>query len=583
MQSGEVYSYNFKELAGTFVHGFKLDLSATCYLLLLPLLAAIPGLYFTGKWYRIFLKTYSFFMIILATLIIVSDADTYSYWGYRLEFSSVEYLKTPKDALASLKKGEFLLLLMAFLLMSSFFIFFCNKIINRFFSSPERIRHFIPGFFFFLLLTASLIIPIRGGTGVAPLNVGAAYFSESLFLNHTAINEVWNFGHSAAYRKPVRNPYQFGELSKALDDVRYLTKYSGTTRKVLNTERPNILLIVLESFGSYLTDHVGSDTVITPRFNEYTSEGIYFTNLYAAGSRTDKAIPAIFSGYPNLPTIQVLREPKKIQSMPGIVKLLDSAGYKSSFWYGGDINFADLNSFIITTGFRQKITIKNFDRTTYNSKWGVHDGVLFERLEDSLSKAKEPFIYSALTLSSHEPFEVPMEPVFKGHDELSRFRNSVYYTDRSLGEFLDKAKKTDWWKNTLVVIVADHCRRYSENVPVYSEEIFKIPMLWLGGALSCKNIRVSKIANQYDIPLTIANQLDMKSSFTFSKDLLSEKSASFAFYTYNEGFVFITDTTTSIFDIKLKNNILLKGVNPGSAERYGKAFLQVLFDDYLKR
>jgi phosphoglycerol transferase MdoB-like AlkP superfamily enzyme len=269
--------------------------------------------------------------------------------------------------------------------------------------------------------------------------------------------------------------------------------------------------------------------------------------------------------------------------MPGIIKLLDSAGYKTSFWYGGDINFANINSFITTTGFRQKVTKDDFDPTDYNSKWGVHDEVLLNRLFDSLSSATQPFAYSALTLSSHEPFEVPMDPVFKGKDVLSMFKNSVYYTDKVLGEFIDKAKKSDWWKNTVIIIIADHCRRNSNTIPVYSEEIFRIPMLWTGGALEKNNITVNKYGNQFDLPLTLAGQLNLISSFPFSKDLLSAGSHSFSFYTYNDGFAFITDSATSIYDAKLSKNVFERGRYPASAEMLGKSFLQVLFDDYLKR
>jgi phosphoglycerol transferase MdoB-like AlkP superfamily enzyme len=415
------------------------------------------------------------------------------------------------------------------------------------------------------------------------LNTGSVYFSSKLFPNHAAINVIWNFGHSAVYRKPVGNPYLFNDPCNAGTDVKYLTADSLLPRKVLLTKRPNILLIILESFGSQLIDQNPGDTLITPRFNEYIHEGIYFTNIYAAGSRTDKAIPAIFSGYPNLPTIQVIREPGKVESMTGFIKLLDSAGYKTSFWYGGDINFADMNSYLTTTGFREKITMENFSRKDYNSKWGVHDDVLFSLLQDSLSGTAEPFACAVLTLSSHEPFEVPMEPVFKGKDQFTLFKNSVFYTDRSLGYFLDNAKKSDWWKNTLVILIADHCRRSTEKIPVYSEEIFKIPMLWLGGALAYQDIRIDKIGCQFDLPLTLADQLGLNGSFPFSKDLLSEGSKSFAFYTYNEGFAFLTDTSTAIYDIKLQSRVKETGINPDQAEKFGKSFLQVLFDDYLER
>jgi phosphoglycerol transferase MdoB-like AlkP superfamily enzyme len=433
------------------------------------------------------------------------------------------------------------------------------------------------------ILAGSMIIPIRGGLRDSPINAGSVYFNQALFPNHAAINIIWNFGHSAIYSRPTSNPYLFSDPENAREDVNDLLKDSGSAVKVINSDRPNVLLIILESFGSFLTDQSSPDSIVTPRFREYVHQGLYFTNIYAAGSRTDKAIPAILSGYPNLPLIQVIREPEKTRSMPGIVKMLDSAGYKTSFWYGGDIDFANLDSYLSASGFRQKITKKDFSPKEWNSKWGVHDEILLNRLQDSLPSSRQPFACAVLTLSSHEPFEVPMDPVFKGEDVLSKFMNSVYYTDRSLGNFLDKASKTEWWKNTLVILMADHCRRNTFNVPVYSGEIYKIPMLWLGGAVSVKDVKINKVGNQFDLPLTLADQLNMKNHFIFSKDLLSTGSSSFAFYTYNEGFAFITDTTTVIYDIKMKKNVLEKGNDPLRAAKLGKSFLQVLFDDYLSR
>jgi phosphoglycerol transferase MdoB-like AlkP superfamily enzyme len=582
-QHKELVSYSTGILLATFYHGFSLDLSATCYFLILPLLLSLPTLFFPGRWYKKFIKIYSFFLIILCSAIILADAFIYSYWGFRIDFSVMEYAKTPKDAMASASTLQMIMFLVAVTSMSFLFILICNKLINILFASFGKVKHPVLTLIVFLILISSLIIPIRGGFGVAPLNTGSVYFSEKLFPNHAAINVIWNFGHSAVYSKPAENPYQFNDPDLAYSDVKYLTTDSLPPEKVIKTERPDILLIILESFGSQLIDNNPNDTVITPRFNEYIHEGIYFTNIYAAGSRTDKAVPAIFSGYPNLPTIQVIREPHKVESMPGVIKLLDSAGYRTSFWYGGDINFADLNSYLTTTGFRNKITMDNFDRKDYNSKWGVHDEILFDLLQDSLSKAKEPFAYAVLTLSSHEPFEVPMEPVFTGRDQLTLFKNSVFYTDKSLGAFLDKAKKSDWWKNTLVILIADHCRRNSEKIPVYSEDIFKIPMLWLGGALVNQNLKIEKLGSQFDLPLTLSNQLGLAGSFPFSKDLLSKGSKSFAFYTYNEGFAFLTDTSTAIYDIVLKASVVKKGSHSDLAEKLGKSFLQVLFDDYLKR
>jgi len=176
-----------------------------------------------------------------------------------------------------------------------------------------------------------------------------------------------------------------------------------------------------------------------------------------------------------------------------------------------------------------------------------------------------------------------MDPVFKGSDDFTKFRNSIHYTDRSLGEFLDWARTTGWWKNTLVVLVADHCRRNSTDIQEYSEEIYKIPMLWLGGALAQTGITIEKTGSQVDIPLTILRQLGLDGDYPFSKDLLSAGSGSFAFYTFNEGFGFITDSSKYIYEHKLGDSVIREGKDPDTAGRNGKAFLQVLYDDFLKR
>jgi phosphoglycerol transferase MdoB-like AlkP superfamily enzyme len=262
---------------------------------------------------------------------------------------------------------------------------------------------------------------------------------------------------------------------------------------------------------------------------------------------------------------------------------MNGLGYQSEFWYGGDINFANFNSFIISSGFSSIITKDNFNPEDYNSKWGVHDNVLIKTLTDSMKSVREPFLKVVLTLSSHEPFEVPMDPVFKGNDDLTKFRNSVYYTDKTIGSFLDWAKGTDWWKNTLVILVADHCRRNSVEVLAYSEDIFRIPMLWLGGALAAHDVEIEKFGSQVDIPLTLLHQLDLDDNYPFGKDLLSRESNSFAFYTFNEGFAFITDSSKYIYDHKLGAPVAEEGADPASAGMLGKAYLQVLYDDFLKR
>jgi phosphoglycerol transferase MdoB-like AlkP superfamily enzyme len=579
----EASQFDIGTIAATFLHGMKLDISATGYIFLVPVLLMIPGVYFNGSWYRVFMKWYTYVVLIICACIVVPDTLLYKYWGFRMDYTILLYLKTPKDAAASVNMLQMTAVLTGTFLLSALFIILYKKYLYRMFGGFNREKHWYLLVLFFTIILGSLLIPIRGGTGLAPINTGSVYFSEDLFVNHTAINVVWNAGSSVINRKPTKNPYEFGELETAQATVRSLVTDTGKPVKLLNTDRPNIIIIVMESFGSALIGPLGGDSLASPNLSRLMKEGVVFTHFYSSGNRTDKALPAILDGYPAQPANSIMKSPEKTQSLPSLVRKMSGLGYNCSFWYGGDINFANFNSFVITNGFTRVITMKNFDPKSHNSKWGVHDHILLGALRDSMKNAVSPFFKVILTLSSHEPFEVPMEPVFKGNDDLTKFRNSIYYTDRSLGEFLDWAKSTDWWKNTLVVLVADHCRRNSNEDLVYSEEIYKIPMIWMGGALAEHGVQITKTGDQVDIPITLLHQMGLDDKYPFSKDLLSNKTNSFAFYVFNEGFGFITDSSKYIYDHKPGKSVVEEGKDPETAGRLGKAYLQVLYDDFLKR
>lgn len=583
IQNESSFSNSAGDLLATFTNGSKLDISTTGYFLAVPMLLILPGIWFSGRWYRLVIRWYTFFLILLSSVIVVADSTLYSFWGFRMDYTPFMYLKTPAEAMASVSTLKAIMFFLTIALYSGFFIALYRRTADRFFEEMGPVKSKVVALPLFTILLAALIIPVRGGFGIAPINAGSVYFSPTMFLNHTAVNAVWNVGTSAITQKPVSNPYQFGDIDSASVLVSSLKNRKGSTESVLTIEKPNILMLVLESFSGYVVGAVGGDSLVTPNLNSYAREGILFTEFFASGTRTDKAMPAILNGYPAQPAQSIIKEPKKSQSLPSIVRILSDNGYNSSFWYGGEINFANFKSFVIGSGFTTIVTKDNFDPENFNSKWGVHDHILFEALKDSMKSVREPFLNVVLTLSSHEPFDVPMETVIKGDDNISKYKNSVYYADKSLGDFIEWAKKTDWWKNTLVIMVADHCGRVSETQPVFTTELFKIPMIWTGGAVKTIGKTVSMHGDQTDIPITLFSQLGLNGEFPFGKDLFSDASNSYSFYTYNEGFGFVTDSSIYVYDHKLKDKVIKEGRGADFAEKAGKAYLQVLFDDYLKR
>ena len=261
---------------------------------------------------------------------------------------------------------------------------------------------------------------------------------------------------------------------------------------------------------------------------------------------------------------------------------MEKLGYHTSFVYGGDIGFANMESYLTYAGFSHLTTNDDFDRDIDNSKWGVADHYVFNQLLAECDTARNPFFKVMLSLSSHEPFEVPMEPVFKGNDESSKFLNACYYTDKSLGEFIRQAKKKDWWVNTLIIITADHGHRFPNPDELKEKERFKIPMLWLGGVVAKQDTSIQTFGVQTDISNTLLNQFGKHSSdFTFSKNMMATDARSFAVYVFNNGYGYVAPDNENIYDFDLQNYLKKEGKE--KELQFGKAYMQKLFHDYNSR
>ncbi|GAB3507145.1 hypothetical protein GCM10027442_12100 [Emticicia fontis] len=417
------------------------------------------------------------------------------------------------------------------------------------------------------------------------MNQSTVYFSTNNFANISAVNPTWNFFSSlvnGSYDKV--NPYTYLPKEELSNNIKELYEGSNATNKVLKSDlkKPNILVIIWESFTKKATEFKINGLEVTPRFNALKKEGIYFSNMYASGDRTDKGIPAILSGYPAQPTASIITEPNKSSKLPVISKDFESNGYSTDFYYGGEVEFANIKSYLYSANFQKIISKQDFDSKYWNSKWGAHDDIVFKRFLNDHSTVNQPFFSTILTLSSHEPFEIPTENTFEGDDERSKFMNAMHYADQSLGDFIDSAKKQSWWPNTLVVIIADHGHRIPETGKKADD--FKIPMLWLGGALAKQGLEMPKIASQIDISSTLLNQVGLNAyAYNWSKNIFDLKTKPWAFFSFNNGFGFIQPKQELVFDNVGKKMIQLNGsLNTRDIDK-GKALMQRMFQDYLDK
>jgi phosphoglycerol transferase MdoB-like AlkP superfamily enzyme len=585
---------DLSSLLGVFGYGAYTDLSTSCYLLVLPYLAWCANRFFPFPGMKLAVKIYSGFCIVLVALISTADLQIYQDWGTKINAQALYYLRYPKEALASVSAAPLLLLaVLAVLLAGTGFYLFgrvCRALPYEVHQRSWRgafIR--VP---LFVFCAGLIFLGIRGSVGVAPMNPSFAYFSSQPFANHAALNTSWNLFYDIKYFfRHKGNSFVYmtdDEMQRRVD--RILAKGAANdTERILTTKRPNIVVFLLESWTADVIASLGAEKGITPFFEELTREGVLFTDFYANGYRSSFGIPAVFAGYPSTPEGSVLNHPLKMERLPTLGGSLKKAGYATQFHYGGDDRFDDMNAFIVHSGFDKVVDREAFRKKDMNSKWGAQDHVLFNRVIDDLKGERTPFFSAMFTLSSHEPFEVPMETVYKGSDQASLFKNAVHYSDRSLKAFFDRARHESWYSNTLFVFVADHGHELPLHRPnIHMPERYHIPLLLYGEVLkpAYRGVKKGTIGSQSDIAATLLAQLDLgHAEYEWSSNLFNRHRNDFAYYNFYTGFAVRTPEQTTVFD-NVSKKVILKSVpnRPTAAdaesEQNAKAYLQYLYKKY---
>ncbi|HJV34873.1 LTA synthase family protein [Geomonas sp.] len=583
--------FSASTVAGIFAFGAYADLSTACYLASIPYLIWFANSLFPFGAARALIKGYSYLFIVLASLICVGDLQIYREWGTKLNAQALAYLRYPKEAFASAASSPLLLLVAVAILLCFAGIFLYGKLCNGlpFADRPERSLIRLP---LFVVFAALIFLGIRGSVGVAAMNPSFVYFSKHPFANHAALNSAWNLFYDAKYYfKEKGNNFVYLADDEAKRRVERLmaSGIPNDTDEILTTKRPNIVLFILESFTADVIGALGAEQGIAPTFDELAKDGLLFTDFYANGYRSSYGIPAVLAGYPSTPEGSILTHPLKMERLPTLCGSLKKAGYATQFHYGGDDRFDDMIALLRHSGFDKVVDRESFDKKDMNSKWGAQDHVLFNRVIDDLKGEKAPFFSAMFTLSSHEPFEVPMAPVYQGKDEATLFKNAVHYSDQSLKAFFERARKEPWYSNTLFVFVADHghplpLHRYYDFLPERS----RIPLLLYGEVLKkeYRGMRKATVASQSDIAATILAQLGLPhDEFRWSNNIFNRNRRDFAFYNFHTGFALRTPEQTTAWD-NVSKKVLLRTSTARSEARNAEslkdtqAYMQYLFKGY---
>lgn len=568
--------FGFADYMQVMIHGASLDAATAGYLTAFPFLLVLISIWFRKFPLKKILYGYYILAAALISIIFVVDMALYTFWGFKLDASVFLYIDSPKEALASVSVGFILLRVLAILLLIALNSWVLLKITP---SVLTATRKRIAGTAGMLLLGGVLFIIIRGGVTESTSNIGQVYFSNEPFLNHSAVNPDFSLLSSMGKSQDFASEFNFFDEEKraALFDGLYPITDGDSIIQVLNTKRPNILIILMEGFGGAFVEPLGGLPDVTPHFNRLSKEGIFFTNCYANSFRTDRGTVCTFSGYLGLPTASVMKIPAKSRTLPAIAEGLSKAGYKTDFLYGGDINFTNMKSYLLSTGYQRLTANTDFSLAEQTSNaWGVNDDITFEYLYNQLRNRKEegPWHTAFLTLSSHEPFEVPY------HRLEDKIPNAFAYTDECLGKFVDRLKQTPAWKDLLVICLPDHGFYYPREGSNAMPRFYHIPLLWLGGAVK-QPMQVDKIMNQTDLAATLLGQLGLEhTAFTFSRNVLgSDYKYPFAFYSFNNGFSFRDSTGVTVFDNNSGSILFDEPEADESRLDKGKAILQTVYDD----
>ncbi len=574
------------EMGSLFFHAMHLDLATAAYFLMFPFVLLMVQSFVKLPFFNTLNKIYTSFMILFYTLITTGEMGIYGEWKTKLNIKALRYLQNPSEVYDSAETGSFFILLLITIGLFAlgywaytrfFFLEIKKPARNKWLAAPMLI-----------IILGLFPLAMRGGIQEIPINQSESYFSSHIILNQTATNNALNIAISLIEntRSMTENPYRFYDPAFARQTIDNLyTIEKDTSLMVLTTSRPNIVLLIMESWSADLIESLGGEPGITPGFRNLEKDGILFTNMLSSGSRSEQGMAAIFSGFPAHALTSITVQPDKFIHLPTITHELNDLGYHSSFYFGGQLIYGNIKSYILYNEFDRVMEGADFDDSLPRGKLGIHDEYTMAKVIEDMKTQQEPFFTALFTLSSHSPYDQPMREVFDWGDNERRYINSAYYSDSCLAAFMQEARKYDWYDSTLFVIVADHSHNSYRNWPYASVEYHEIPMLRYGDVIKpeYRGTQNNHPGSQVDLSASLLAQLDLPhGEFHWSRNLFNPYSPRFRYFGYENGLIWEEDSASFCYDCDHKKFFWKKPAEDFDEQviQNGMSYLQVLFQEY---
>jgi len=501
----------------TFTHGWRLDVSMISGVLLASFLSilflSLLKIQQTQRLWKIFHTLMWCFISVTE----FTSALLYSEWGSTLDARAVSYMTHPKEVWASVNGY-----LSVFPIMMAGIVFM-GGLASIHASGKRMIPVFLDSkksYFLVFMIMLLTILGLRGGLQKLPVTPADAFKSDNMKENFASVNKVWYFIYSLLHQQDLRTSSD----DEAIETFRqrYTAEKQALAEATPDWRGKNIVLLVLEGWSADMVSYLGGNEKVTPFFDSIAQHSISFNRMYAAGFRTDQGILALLSGIPSIGGENLLNNTSVVSQFPSLPAILHKAGYQTSFFYGGDMNFANMDFYIRSLGFDAMQGGADFSENVKDTEWGAPDHVVADKAFESMQKSETPFFTTVLFLSSHAPFEIPWENRFtKSNDIPSRYKGSVHYSDQSLRHFFKRIDTTTWRDNTVFIITSDHGSTHSGRIGLEDPARFQIPaIVYEPGNNTDKNRIIGTTANQSDLPSSIAAALGLEQpGFPFSRNV----------------------------------------------------------------
>lgn len=376
-----------------------------------------------------------------------------------------------------------------------------------------------------LLACAVLVVATlgaRGTLGHRPMNPAMLAFSSDPTVNTLPLNSTYAVFFAARdllIEEPGAELYGQMPLTEIVAEVRremalpadaFVDSNLPTLARRAPSEHParplNLVIVLEESLGAQFIGSLGGRP-LSPNFDALAAQGWAFDRLYATGTRSVRGIEAVLTGFTPTPAQAVVKQPLSQQGFFTLAALLRNHGYDTTFYYGGESHFDNMRGFFLGNGFERIVDQNDYPEPVFTGSWGVSDEDLFDNANSEFTRlhaAGTPFFGLVFSSSNHDPFEFPDGRIALYEEPKQTRNNAAKYADHALGTFFAKAKASDYWNDTVFLVVADHDSRVTGRTLVPIDN-FHIPGLILGPGIAPR--RDLRIVSQVDLAPTLLSLL----------------------------------------------------------------------------